>query len=103
MRIGIDLGTGSLKVMFRRDDGETITLSSAYPVASRKPGYAETDTEQWWQALLGIFGRYRERDPSGLKAARTVGFSGQMHGVVPCTSSGAALGQAVLWADRRGE
>ncbi|TVQ96302.1 MAG: hypothetical protein EA403_16450 [Spirochaetaceae bacterium] len=102
MRIGIDLGTGSLKVMFRPDGGETVTLSSAYPVRSPRTGYAETDTGCWWQALLDVFARYRERDPSGLKAARTVGFSGQMHGVVPCLASGEAIGPAVLWADRRG-
>lgn len=85
MRIGIDLGTGSLTVMFRPDNGETVTLSSAYPVTSPRTGC-------WWQATLDVFTRYHERDPSGLKATRTVGFSGQMHGVIPCLTSGEAIG-----------
>ena len=95
MHLGIDLGTGSVKVLALTPDGQEISVSKDYRVLSLQPGYAETPVLEWINAIgsalseLGPFTGYT-----------TLGFSGQMHGVVPC-SGGKALHPAILWNDTR--
>lgn len=95
MHLGIDLGTGSVKVLALTPDGVEKSISRDYPVLSLHPGYAETPVAEWINAIrsalseLGPFTGYT-----------TVGFSGQMHGVVPC-AGGEAIHPAILWNDTR--
>ena len=98
--LGIDLGTSSVKVVLA-DLGGTVLSRATVPYAVRRPepDWAETDPAQWWQAVCHAVGRLRaEPDwvaPSG------IGLSGQMHGVVLCTDSGAPVRPALLWSDAR--
>jgi xylulokinase len=97
--LGIDLGTGSLKLAIVDEDGrETASSSAAYAVASAQPGWAETSADAWYAALVDAASRLpsNERD-----AVSGIGFSGQMHGVVPTGADGRALRPAMLWPDTR--
>ncbi|SPB14965.1 xylulokinase [Caballeronia novacaledonica] len=97
--LGIDLGTGSLKLAIVDEDGREIASSSAaYPVTSAQPGWAETTVDAWYRALVGAASRLpaNEREAVG-----GIGFSGQMHGVVPAAADGRALRAAMLWPDTR--
>jgi len=96
--LGIDLGTGSVKLMLAGGGQKVSSASEAYPVDAPFPGFAETGVEQW----LGAIARCTERLGvlSGLEA---VGLSGQMHGVVPVSLTRGALHPAILWADQRGK
>ncbi len=105
MRLGIDLGTGSLKLMAIGPDGHQLGISSRpYRVLSPSAGAAETDVEEWVEALreawielsatLAAVGLYGGVD--------SVGLSAQMHGLVPVAKNGRALRPAILWADSRG-
>ena len=97
--LGIDLGTGSVKVAAVDASGAVLAQAKrAYQVNSPAPGWAETDPAAWLAAtreaaeqVLGVVG-------SSIDA---VGFSGQMHGVVLVDAAGAALTPAILWADSR--
>ena len=110
MYLGIDLGTGSVKVMLLDRAGGAVSASHIYPVLAPAPGRAETDPEEWLraleQALTDLNSRARDRGTGSLKDVRAVGFSGQMHGVVPVKRGGdgttEALHPAILWADGRG-
>lgn len=51
--LGIDLGTGSLKLAIVDGDGRVRASSgAAYAVATPQPGWAEIDVAAWWRALV---------------------------------------------------
>ncbi|POR48490.1 xylulokinase/hypothetical protein [Paraburkholderia eburnea] len=97
--LGIDLGTGSLKVALVDEWGvERAVASVAYTLDTPQPGWAEIDVERWWRALVEACARL----PGSERAAvRGIGFSGQMHGVVLTDAAGRALRPAMLWPDTR--
>lgn len=97
--LGLDLGTSGVKVAVVSPEGEILALSSApYGVNAARPGWAETDPEDWWVAVRAAVGE-------ALGTVRVevagIGLSGQMHGVVLCGPAGVALRPAILWADTR--
>lgn len=96
--LGIDLGTGSVKAAVVEDDGTVRDLASRpYAVASPYPGWAQSDPSEWLEAVHDVAGSLLERHGD----VASVGFSGQMHGVVLTRADGSALGPAILWADAR--
>jgi len=97
--LGIDLGTGSLKLAIVDEEGrERAAASVAYAIETPRPGWAETSVETWWRALCEASARLpaEERDE-----VRAIGFSGQMHGVVLSDAQGQAVRPAMLWPDTR--
>ncbi|GAB2903578.1 FGGY family carbohydrate kinase [Paraburkholderia jirisanensis] len=97
--LGIDLGTGSLKLAIIDDDGrETAMASAAYAIETPHPGWAETHPHTWWRALCEASARL----PIAQRAAvQAIGFSGQMHGVVLADAQGKPVRPAMLWPDTR--
>lgn len=97
--LGIDLGTGSLKLgIFDGDGVERAAASVAYALETPQPGWAEIAVERWWEALVAACAQL----PGSERAAvRAIGFSGQMHGVVLTDETGRALRPAMLWPDTR--
>jgi xylulokinase len=99
MLLGIDLGTSSLKALLMNADGTVIGEASCpYLVNAPRPGWAESDPQDWWNAVA-----IAVRQAIGGNAAqvRAIGLSGQMHGVVVCDAAGNPLRPAMLWADGR--
>ncbi len=101
MLLGLDLGTGSVKALLMDEDGGVRGEGSAsYAVSSPHPGWAESDPEEWWEAVspavrAAVGGRGGE--------VSSLGLSGQMHGVVLSDGVGSVLRPAVLWADGRSD
>ncbi|CAB3681203.1 Xylulose kinase [Paraburkholderia sediminicola] len=97
--LGIDLGTGSLKVAIVDENGrEQAAASVAYALETPHPGWAEISAQTWWRALCEAAGRL----PAGLRReVQAIGFSGQMHGVVLIDADGEAVRPAMLWPDTR--
>ncbi|MFM0614681.1 FGGY family carbohydrate kinase [Paraburkholderia nemoris] len=97
--LGIDLGTGSLKVaIVARNGREQAAASVAYALETPHPGWAEISVQTWWRALCEAAGRL----PAGLRRdVQAIGFSGQMHGVVLIDADGEAVRPAMLWPDTR--
>ncbi|MFP4427103.1 MAG: xylulokinase [Spirochaetaceae bacterium] len=99
MHLGIDLGSGSVKLLLVDGAGEEHEASQSYPIESPRPGFAETKPELWLHAIREAVTRL----PS-LECLQSIGFSGQMHGVVPVSlSEGRAIHPAIIWADSRGK
>lgn len=99
MHLGIDLGTSSVKVCLMDDQGQLgPVVRRDYPVDSPAPGAAESDPEQWWEATRSAV---RELMAGSREKPRSVGLSGQMHGVVLTHQDGSAVRPAILWADSR--
>ena len=99
--VGLDLGTSSAKALLLDPSGAVMGEGAAgYEVASPRPGWAETDPEDWWRAA-GLAVR-RAVGGRGRRVA-ALGLSGQMHGVVLAAGDGRPLRPAALWADVRAE
>ena len=62
----------------------------------RRPGWAEQDPEDWWDAAQAALGEVAEgRDVAG------IGLSGQMHGLVALDGGDRVIRPAILWNDQR--
>jgi xylulokinase len=100
--MGVDLGTSSLKVIIIDTEGNIKAESSkAYQFESPLNGYAEQEAEVWWSACRDCI-----RDALitlGVPAAelKGVGFSGQMHGIVPLDKQKRVIRPAILHCDAR--
>lgn len=98
-RLGIDLGTGSVKAAVVDEDGRIITKASRpYAVTAPHSGWAESDPAEWLEATLEVTRRVLAETG---KPVTSVGFSGQMHGVVVTDPDLRPLRPAILWADTR--
>ncbi|MFW5695235.1 MAG: xylulokinase [Alkalispirochaeta sp.] len=101
MYLGIDLGTGSVKVMMLNADGGEVTATRPYPVDAPAPGRSETTPTAWTRALQAALA-----DLGSLSSVESIGLSGQMHGVVLVrrTVDGQIhpVRPAILWSDGRG-
>lgn len=97
MFLGIDLGTGSVKALLLSESGQVLREhSEPYAVLSKASGWAESETADWWQATCKAVRQCTQ----GFEV-KSIGLSGQMHGVVLCKADGSALRPAILWADTR--
>lgn len=98
--LGVDLGTSSVKVVLTDPLGRILDQASeAYPVRRPYPGWAETDPQAWWDAIVSAVARLNTT-PGQIAG---IGLSGQMHGVVLCTANTTPVRPAVLWSDTRSE
>lgn len=94
--LAIDLGTSQVKVLRVDMDGTVLGQGTArYPIAAPGDGWAESDPELWWRAVLGAV---RASAPAEVAA---IAVTGQMHGVVLCSERHVVPRPAILWLDRR--
>jgi xylulokinase len=97
--LGLDLGTSSAKAVVIDTEGSLLAQASAgYAVTSARAGWAESEPDDWWSAVIACT---REAvHISGTRPA-AIGLSGQMHGLVLTSPDGGALRPALLWPDSR--
>lgn len=99
MLLGIDLGTGSAKAIALHLDGTVIAEAShPYAVSAPHPGWAESNPNDWWNAVAIAVRAVVQACDEPIQA---IGLSGQMHGVVLTDPTGNPLHPAILWADTR--
>ncbi len=100
--MGIDLGTSSLKVLVVDEKGHVITSGSQdYQFSSPAPGYAEQDPIVWWNACKSIINKIITQGDFDPEKIAGIGFSGQMHGVVPLDQELEPVRPAILHCDGR--
>ena len=97
--LGIDLGTSSVKAVVTGAAGQVLAQAAAgYPVTAARPGYAESDPSDWWDAVSAAV---RQAVGAAGTPPSAIGLSGQMHGLVLVSRTGGTLRPALLWADSR--
>jgi xylulokinase len=99
--LGLDLGTSQVKALLCAPDGTALGRGRAgYQVAAPRPGWAEADPDDWWQATCAAV-----RAAVGPAPAEVAGLAiaGQMHGLILCTERAVVLRPAITWLDRRAE
>lgn len=100
--LGIDLGTSSVKAMLLDINHGVMGLESmAYDVDVPSVSYAEQSPEIWWKSLVLIIKKLQQKHPKEFEQIVSIGFSGQMHGIVVLDKAGRVLRPAILWLDQR--
>src|SRR5579863_3207520 len=103
--LGIDVGTTGTRAVIIRPDGHVIASATAPHQSMRmpRPGWAEQDPEDWWQAtVIAVRSALEQNGVKGSEIA-AVGLSGQMHGVVLLDGTRAVLRPALIWCDQRSQ
>jgi xylulokinase len=100
--LGIDIGTTAVKAAVIDADG---SLAGDAEVAIETPrpreGWSEQDPDAWVSATQRALAELAQRLPGGFSNLSAVGFSGQMHGLVPLGPDKLPLRPAILWNDNR--
>lgn len=93
--VGIDVGTSGVKALALSPEGEVLARAEReYPLSTPRAGWAEQDPERWWQATEAALAEL------GVEPA-SIGWSGQMHGLVVLGEDDEVLRPAILWNDQR--
>jgi xylulokinase len=93
--VGIDVGTSGVKALALSETGEILARAEReYPLSTPRPGWAEQDPDDWARAAEAALADL------GVEPA-SVGWSGQMHGLVVLDEHGEPLRPAILWNDQR--
>ena len=99
--IGIDIGTSGCKTIIIDHEGRVVRRAvEEYPLFTPRPGWSEQEPEDWWQAVVSTV----KEVTSGFDNTsdiKSIGLSGQMHGLVPLDKNGEVLRPAILWNDQR--
>ena len=100
--IGLDIGTSGAKCILIDTNGTVVaSATKGYPLYTPRPGWAEQDPEDWWQAVvegLKDILSTAEIDDADIVG---VGFSGQMHGLVALDENDQVIRPSILWCDQR--
>ncbi len=97
-----DMGTSSDKVLLTTVFGEIIdTAKKTYHLSHPKPGYAEQNPLDWWDAVCDNTRTVLKK--SGVEPKDVVGvtFASQMQNLIPVSESGEPLTPAMSWLDVR--
>ena len=100
--IGLDIGTSGAKCILIDTNGTVVaSATKGYPLYTPRPGWAEQDPEDWWQAV--VEGLKDILSTAEIDAADIVGvgFSGQMHGLVALDENDQVIRPSILWCDQR--
>ena len=99
---GLDIGTSACKAAVFDEDGTVLAQSSrTYPVSYPGSGWAEQDPHDWWRAVQETVRAVLAKSRAASAAIRSVGISGQMHGLGMLDAQGHVQRNAILWCDGR--
>lgn len=98
--LGIDIGTSACKAAAFTPAGRLAAQASAgYPVRYPRPGWAEQDPGDWWQAVCRALRQlWQQVDPA---AVCGVGVDGQSWAAVAVDRQGSPLCPTPIWMDTR--
>lgn len=98
--VGLDIGTSSVKAGLFDLKGREVAISRAnYGIYSPQPEWTEQDPNEWWERTKKVLTEVMEGIDTASVAG--VGLSGQCPGHVLVDESDNAIGNAIIWRDRR--
>lgn len=100
--LGIDLGTSSVKIILVDENGDIVaSMSKEYDIYFPFPNWAEQNTKEWWDATKEGIRELIEKYRIDSNDIKSIGLSGQMHGLVMLDKNFNVLYPAILWCDQR--
>jgi xylulokinase len=100
--LGLDLGTSSCKGVLYSSEGRPVFEEvEFYSFERPEPDSAEQDSGDWWTAILRILKKSAEFSNSNGGLVRSIALCGQRESVVPVDRNDNAIGNSILWLDRR--
>jgi xylulokinase len=102
--VGVDVGTQSLKAVVT-DSALKIRGrgSRPYKASFPRPGWAEQDPGLWECALGPAIADALAEARIGAAQVQALGICGQLDGCVPVDEDGEAVGNCLIWIDRRAD
>ena len=98
--LGIDIGTSGCKVLALSAEGQVLASHTAtYGLDQPKPGWTEQDPSIWVDGMRGALATVLDTVPAA--SIKSIGLSGQMHGLTPVDRTGKVIRPAILWNDQR--
>lgn len=102
MLLGIDISTTGAKAVLINKQGEVRHASShTYPISTPQPLWSEQNPEDWWMAAKASINDVLSQSGIEPKQIKSIGLTGQMHGLVLLDAQGEVLRPAILWNDQR--
>jgi xylulokinase len=103
--MGIDVGTTGTRAVIVRPDGHVVGAATGdhQPMKMLKPGWAEQDPANWWEATVHAVRAALEAAGLAGSDIAAVGLSGQMHGVVLLDKAHTVLRPSLIWCDQRSQ
>lgn len=99
-RIGVDIGTTSLKAVLYDDQVRVVdTASASYKTCYPEPGRAEQDPKDIFQAFQQAILEIVSKKPR-VKISELM-FSSAMHSIIAVSKDGSPLTNCILWSDNR--
>jgi xylulokinase len=104
--LGIDLGSSSVKASVIDGESGKCLVSAFFPsdemkIIALKPGWAEQDTEVWWENLKAAIAICTEKLGKQVAGIGAIGISYQMHGLVTVDRNNKVLRPSIIWCDSR--
>ena len=100
--LGIDLGTSACKVaVFNRGGDVIASVSREYSVYYPKPGWAEQNAQEWWDAICSAITELFENNEICPKEIAGIGIDGQSWSAIPIDTAGNVLANTPIWMDTR--
>lgn len=100
--LGIDVGTSGTKTLLADADGRIVASATVdYPLHAVRPGWAEQDAEDWWNAAVAGIRRVQEKAAVRPDEIVGIGVTGQMHSSVLLDEAGKVIRPPILWCDGR--
>lgn len=100
--LGIDLGTGSVKVTAVNKLGDIVGQeSTSYPNPQPQPGWSEQNPNDWVNGTIAAIRKLVNDDNVDPVSISGASFSGQMHGLVLLDKNNQVIRPAILWNDTR--
>jgi xylulokinase len=102
--LGIDIGTSACKVAIFDKTGTVIASESTeYPVYYPKPGYAEQNPDEWWEAICHTIKVIVKKACIDKEDIAGIGVDGQSWSAIPIDKDGKVLANTPIWMDTRAE
>lgn len=100
--LALDIGTTAAKASLFGEEGNLIGAeSAAYPTRHPRPGWAEQNPAEWWEAIEATCRRLQQAHPDGVASLAAIGLSGHMNGCVLVTTDGTPVRPAIIHSDLR--
>jgi FGGY-family pentulose kinase len=100
--LGIDVGTQSLRAALFDTAGHCLAFATGQlDTLHPQPGWAEQDSEQWWQAARAAVRKALARAGARAEDVAGIGLDCTACTVIPCRLDGTPVHRALLWMDQR--